>query len=90
MVEASPIQAGNSVLIRTVTFFYTGRIVGFDSHEIVLESAAWVASTGRFAVALTSGQLLEVEPYPDGPVSISRAAIVDVCLWAHDLPRETL
>ena len=85
----SPITIGNSVLIRTVTYFYTGRIVSVDRDEIVLKDAAWVAETGRFSNALTTGALGEVEPYPD-LVSVSRGAVVDVTIWAHDLPRDTI
>ena len=83
----SPLHVGNAVLVRTVTFFYSGRIVLLTPEEIVLEDAAWIADTGRFATALEKGTLEEVEPYR-GPVSISRAAVVDATTWAHALPRE--
>lgn len=54
--------------------------------EIVLADAAWIADSGRFSVALATGTLSEVEPYP-GECIVSRGAIVDVSLWAHPLPR---
>ena len=83
----SPIAIGNAVIIRTVTHYYTGRIVALSDAEIVLLDAAWIADTGRWSTALDTGALHEVEPYP-AAVSISRGAIVDVTTWAHALPRD--
>ena len=82
----SPLRVGNSVLIRSVTHYYTGRITVLTREEIVLTDAAWIADTGRFSTALTSGVLNEVEPYP-GPISVGRGAVCDVCDWSHALPR---
>lgn len=80
---------GQSVIVRTVTFIYTGRLVAAQDGILLLEDAAWVADSGRWAGALRTGQLDEVEPYPDGPVAVSAGAMVDVALWAHPLPRVT-
>ena len=79
---------GTSVFVRTVTYHYTGRIVAITDSDIVLEDAAWVADSGRFANALATGTLNEVEPYPDR-VIIARGGIVDCCEWKHPLPRKT-
>lgn len=84
-----PFDNGTNVLIRTVTHYYTGRIIEVTEREIVIEDAAWVANTGRWNQCLTTGHLEEVEPYPDGPVIVSRGAVVDVCKWDFDLPRDT-
>jgi hypothetical protein len=81
-----PYNVGDSVFIRTVTYHYTGRISAIYPGEIVLADAAWIADSGRFHVALATGTLGEVEPYP-GSVILSRGAIVDVSPWAHPLPR---
>ena len=83
----SPIRVGNTVLIRTVTNYYTGRIAAFTDAEILLDDAAWVADTGHFTNALTTGTLSDVEPYV-GPVVVSRGALVDCCDWRHPLPRQ--
>jgi hypothetical protein len=80
---------GEAVYVRTVTYHYTGRISRVTPGEVVLTDAAWVADSGRWAAALATGSLSEVEPYPEGEVAISRGAIVDVCRWAHALPRTT-
>ena len=79
---------GNNVFIRTVTNYYTGRVVAMDKEFIHLDRAAWVADTGRFSEAISKGTLNEVEPYPDELiVSVSRGGLIDACLWVHDLPR---
>jgi hypothetical protein len=85
-VSKNPIKLGNPVLIRTVTLYYTGRIVEITKDEIVLEDAAWIADTGRFSDALLTGVLNEVEPFVD-PVAIGRGSIVDVTHWRKELPR---
>jgi hypothetical protein len=59
-------ELGAAYLIRTVTMFDTGRVVAVTEHEIVLEDAAWIADTGRFADALQKCEFSEVEPFPDG------------------------
>jgi len=80
------IFGGKNVFIRTVTYHYTGRLVGQTSDGLlVLEDAAWIADSGRFGKALTYGYLDEIEAYPDGRVVVG--AIVDVAEWGHELPR---
>lgn len=84
--ESHSFEIGKCYLIRTVTMHYTGRIVSVTDSDVVLEDAAWIADTGRFADALKSGSLLEVEPYP-GRVAVCRGAMVDFSEWSHALPR---
>lgn len=79
-------KIGYNYLIRTVTMIDTGRLVAISDHELVLEDAAWIADTGRFADALRSGSFSEVEPFPDGRVIVGRAALIDACEIAA-LPR---
>jgi hypothetical protein len=84
------LQSMETVLIRTVTNYFTGRVAkeqpggGF----VLLEEGAWIGDTGRWAHALQTGELSEVEPYP-GSVLVSLGAVVDICVWSHPLPRET-
>lgn len=82
------LKTGDAVLIRTVTFYYTGRIAKITDTDIVLEDAAWIADTGRFSQALNTGVLGEIEPYPHG-VTVFRSCVLDVSPWKHALPRET-
>lgn len=82
------LYADKNVIVRTVTFNYTGRLVAeLRGGALVMEDVAWIADSGRWAKALSTGDLDEVEPYPDGQVVVS--AVVDVAEWAHDLPRKT-
>jgi hypothetical protein len=79
-------EAGQSVIVRTVTYHYTGRITEVTDKWITLDDAAWIADSGRWADALRDGTLSEVEPYP-GQVMISTGAVVDISPWLHPLPR---
>jgi len=81
------IPVGKNVLIRGVTLYYVGHCVRVTEQEIVLSDASWVAHTGRFNEALTTGVLSEVEPFPHGNVVVGRGAVMDVSAWPHDLPR---
>ena len=78
---------GRNVIVRTVTMIQVGRLVAVTPHELVLEDAAWVADTGRFAECLASGSLSECEPFPDGSVFVGRGALIDACEWPHPLLR---
>jgi hypothetical protein len=76
-VTSEPWEIGACYLIRTVTMIDTGRLVAVTPQELVLEDAAWIADTGRFADALKSVQFNEVEPFPSGRVIVGRGSIID-------------
>lgn len=74
-------SVGENYLIRTVTHIQTGRLVKVGKTELVLEDAAWIADTGRFANALVSCDFNEVEPFPSGvKVIVGRGAITDALI----------
>jgi hypothetical protein len=75
-----------NVFVRAVTFHYTGRLTDAVDGMVVLEDAAWIGESGRWARALASGELSEVEPYPAGRVVVG--GIVDISEWKHELPRD--
>lgn len=81
-----PYQLGKNYFIRTVTHYYTGRLVRVTAQELVLEEAAWIADTGRFAQAMETGDFSEVEPYPAKELIIGRGALVDAIEGAWKLP----
>ena len=85
-MKSTSFKIGETYLIRTVTMYYTGRVIALTDSDIQLEDAAWVADTGRFSDALKKGTLAEVEPYPNG-CYIARDVIVDFAPWTHPLPR---
>ena len=78
---------GAKVFVRAVTYHYIGYARGVEGGFLVLEDASWVADSGRWADALATGVLQEVEPYP-GTAYVNMAAIVDCSEWTHPLPRE--
>jgi hypothetical protein len=82
----SPLRVGNKVLIRSVTHYYTGLVAFSDEHSILLDDAAWIADTGRYADALKTGGLGEVEPII-GPVLLGRGALIDCVDWRWPLPK---
>ena len=63
--------------IRTVTMIYTGRLKAINSQELLIDSAAWIPETERWADFVATGAHKEAEPYKR-PVVISRGAILDV------------
>lgn len=76
-LSTTPWEIGSIYLIRTVTMIDTGRLVAVTEHELVLEEAAWIADTGRFADALKKAEFNEVEPFPTGQVIVGRGALID-------------
>lgn len=89
-------KIGRNYFFRLATYHNIGRVVAIYPREIVLETACWVADSGRWAEAIQDGTLNEVEPYPDFQedgktpfkVIINRSFIVDSCDWIHELPRK--
>ena len=79
---------GTSVIVRSVTHYYVGVLSAYDDSLLLLDDAAWVADTGRWSVALSTGAVNEVEPYP-GKCILNRGAIVDLSPWNHSLLRTT-
>ena len=82
-----PWEIGKNYLIRTVTMIDTGKLVAVGLQELVLESAAWIADTGRFTGALQTVTFSEVEPFPEGRVILGRGSIIDA-IQIPKLPRE--
>lgn len=76
----------NHVLVHTPTMYWSGRIVSQEADSIILEDAAWIADTGRYADAFETGRFNEVEPVP-GRVVIYKGPGVVVVEWPHPLPR---
>lgn len=82
-----PWEIGKNYLIRTVTMIDTGKLVAVGPTELVLESAAWVADTGRFTGALQTCNFSEVELFPDGKLIIGRGSVIDA-IQISTLPRK--
>lgn len=70
---------GTSYFIRTVTHYYTGRLIWVGDNEIVLEDVCWIADTGRFNEFMAGKTVNESEPYPKlSKVIIGRGSIIDM------------
>jgi len=82
-----PYAVGEKVFIRTVTLYYTGKIKKISAGFVTLETAAWIADTGRFHDFLKSGSANEVEPFVND-ASIPIGSMIDVTLWDGELPRK--
>ena len=81
---------GERVLIRTVTSIALGEVMRENQHFVWLKDACWVPDTGRYSKALAEGcDVLDEVEMVKGPRRIAIGAIVDVDVWAHDLPTET-
>lgn len=81
-------KVGENYFIRTVTHHLTGKLEKVTDKELVLSSASWIADSGRFHNALRDGELSEVEPFVAEQVVVGRGALIDACVWEHELPRK--
>lgn len=75
--NATFLRIGNAYLFRTVTMIYTGKIKAITQNEILLECAAWIPETERWAQTVKDCVFKEVEPYAKD-VILFRGAILDV------------
>ena len=81
-------KVGQNYFLRTVTHHLVGTLIEVTPKELWLKDASWVADDGRFHDALKTGNLNEIEPFPDGAeIPVGRGALIDAVIWAHDLPR---
>lgn len=77
---------GEKWFFRTVTYHLIGKITKRVGNFFVLDSASWVADSGRFMNAIKEGTLSEVEPV--GKVMVNIDSVTDCFPWKHDLPKE--
>ena len=70
------LEIGKVYAIRTVTMIYTGRLIKINHQELLIDEAAWIPDTERWADFVATGAHKEAEPYTN-PVVINRGAILD-------------
>lgn len=88
--QAHPYKLGKNYFVRTVTYHYTGKLVGVFEQELVLTECAWIADDGKFSDAMETGIYSEVEVYPkEARVAIGRGAILDAHVSKNPLPTAT-
>lgn len=72
-------EVNKTYFIRTVTHYFTGRLIWVGEKELVLDQACWIADTGRFNEFIKEQTVNESEPFPnDRPVIIGRGSIIDM------------
>jgi hypothetical protein len=85
-------KTGQNYMLITVTRIITGRLIHVGKKELVLDQAAWIADTGRFAACLSEGlhslSASEIEPYGDVEVIVPRTSLISSCIYNHKLPTE--
>lgn len=55
---------------------YTGRLKAINSTELLIDEAAWIPDTERWAEFVATGAHKEAEPYTK-PVVLSRGSLLD-------------
>jgi hypothetical protein len=71
------LKVGTIYAFRTVTMIYTGRLKAINDKEFLIESAAWIPETERWAQFVDNGAHKEAEPYKRDVV-LNRGALLDV------------
>jgi hypothetical protein len=80
----TPFEIGKSYFLRTVTYHIVGKVKKIVGKFLFLESASWVADSGRFMNAIKNGTLNEVEPI--GEWFVNFESITDFGEWKNELP----
>lgn len=71
------LEVGKVYAFRSVTMIYTGRLVSIGSREFLIDEAAWIPDTERWADFVATGAHREAEPYTK-KVTLNRDALLDV------------
>ena len=74
---------GHNFYFRTVTYHLVGKVTKRIGHFLQLETASWVADSGRFMQAIKDGTLDEVEPV--GTAFVNLESVTDMFPWRHRL-----
>jgi hypothetical protein len=79
---------GSKFFFQTVTFHWIGRVVRRvkDTNIFELESASWVAYSGRFMNCIKDGELDEVEPV--GTFYLNLDTVTSFLPWKHTLDQK--
>ncbi len=81
------LEVGKVYFIRTVTHYFTGRLIWVGEKELALEDVAWIADTGRFNEFMKDkNKVNESEPFPEGSVVIiGRGSLIDMAEYKPSL-----
>lgn len=70
------LEKGKVYAFRTVTMIYTGRIIDENETQFLVDEAAWIPDTERWADFVATGAHKEAEPYKR-PVVIFKGGMLD-------------
>ncbi len=76
---------GQKLFIRTVTYHALGKVVKRMGAFIQLETATFVADSGKFSEAIKNGTLSEYEYV--GTMWVNLSSVVDFFPWKHELTK---
>jgi hypothetical protein len=85
-LSATKDMIGKSFFFRTVTYHLVGKVTSVFGKFLQLESASWIADSGRFMNAIKTGTLDEVEPV--GIAFVNLDTVTDFFPWKHSLPKD--
>jgi hypothetical protein len=77
---------GGAYYFRTVTYHLIGKVRKIVGRFAYLESASWIADSGRFMNAIKDGTLNEVEPV--GFAFVNLDTVTDFFPWEHSIKLE--
>lgn len=77
---------GGAYYFRTVTYHLVGKVKKIVGRFAYLESASWIADSGRFMNAIKDGTLNEVEPV--GVAFVNLDTVTDFFPWKHSVKLE--
>lgn len=78
-------SVGTAYLIRTPMFHYIGVVRSVTDKFLVLDTAGWMADTGRFSECIENGTYKEYE-YMGNGVIVVQSNICDAIAWKHAVP----
>lgn len=77
---------GGKYFFRTVTYHSLGKVIKIVGSFLQLESASWIADSGRFSDFISNGIPSNAEVEPVGAVFVNINTVVDFYPWRHKLP----
>jgi len=87
-VAESPIEIGEKLFFRTVTYHLLGEVEEIHGNWVLLKKCCWVADSGRWHTALADGELSEVEMCGDY-CWVNLDTVTDIHPWNHKLPTKS-
>ena len=90
--EECALEVGENYFIRTVSYFYTGKVREIKGNFVILDDVSCILDTGRLSESIKEGKLeelsvSEIEPLPNG-TGINIDGITDFSPITFKLPKK--